>query len=61
MQVLESDRAEYQAILAELNRTSGTDPCRRLRNRLLEVIRRYPKRSRFQAHQLLWLGKIISE
>ena len=61
MQVLESDRAEYQAILAELNRTRGTEPCRRLRNRLLEVIRRYPKRDRFQAHQLLWLGKIISE
>jgi len=60
MQVLESDRAEYQAILAELNRTRGTEACRKLRNQLLAVIRRYPKGQRVEAHMLLWLGKIIT-
>jgi len=60
MQVTEADRAEYQRLLKEVNQARGTETVRRIRNQMLEIVRRYPKRDRFEAHQLLWLGRVIS-
>ena len=60
MQVKPEDRAEYQRLSREVCEAKGTENVRRIRNQMLAVIRRYPKAQRFEAHQLLWLGKIIS-